>query len=336
MEFEWHTPRSTIFPSGITGIKRRAEYDLRQEQPLAKRLERLSLRPPTDVTNHTNVTNHINFTNAPNPANAVTSLHSQYEGSIHHPLPVSFSSPMVLVQSDCSSFLASATAPFSTPTSAQVATTPKKPRNRNPLAEQRMEVDNDNVVYIDSLDSDTDEEEAATRGKVIFIPDIEKKLNQIPDHILKPGGSDGNGQTGLGGRAASGSTGSNGLNGMDLVLYSVPKSLSMPNENCDGVRKAIIESRKRLREKNEREAREKAEKEALAAAQTQAALAAQAAQNGMMNTTNYIGMGHGMGNSFNAMPDMMNAGGFFGGFNNMTTANNGVADYDPDDMEIEL
>ncbi|CCX16317.1 hypothetical protein FPQ18DRAFT_315422 [Pyronema domesticum] len=310
MEFEWHTPRSTIFPSGITGIKRRAEYDLRQEQPLAKRLERLSLRPPTDVTNHTNVTNHINFTNAPNPANAVTSLHSQYE--------------------------ASATAPFSTPTSAQVATTPKKPRNRNPLAEQRMEVDNDNVVYIDSLDSDTDEEEAATRGKVIFIPDIEKKLNQIPDHILKPGGSDGNGQTGLGGRAASGSTGSNGLNGMDLVLYSVPKSLSMPNENCDGVRKAIIESRKRLREKNEREAREKAEKEALAAAQTQAALAAQAAQNGMMNTTNYIGMGHGMGNSFNAMPDMMNAGGFFGGFNNMTTANNGVADYDPDDMEIEL
>jgi hypothetical protein len=322
-----------MFPSGITGIKRRAEYEL-QEQPLAKRLERLSLRQPSTLSNPTNPTNFA--------ATPLASLQSQHggplnEGSIHPSLPVSISSPMIPVQSDCSPLLASATsslATFATPTSAQVATTPKKPRNRNPLAEQRMEVDNDNVVYIDSLDSDTDEEEAATRGKVIFIPDVERKLNQIPDHILRPGGSDGNGQTGLGGPGNTGGpSGSNGSNGMHLVLYSVPKSLSVPDEHCDGVRKAIIESRKRLREKNEREAREKAEKDAQAAAQAQAA---QAAQNGMMNTTNYVGMGHGMGNSFNATPDMMNAGGVFGGFNNMTTANNGVTDYDPDDMEIEL
>ncbi|KAI5815488.1 hypothetical protein BZA77DRAFT_315931 [Pyronema omphalodes] len=297
MEFEWHTPRTTMFPSGITGIKRRAGYEV-PEQPLAKRLERLSLKQPS-ITNFT--------------ATPFASFQSQHGASA-----------------------TSSLATFDTPTSAQVATTPQKRRNRNPLAEQRMEVDNDNVVYVDSLDSDTDEEEAATRGKVIFIPDIEKKLNQIPDHVLRPGGSDGIGQTGLCGPGNTGeSSGSNGSNGMHLVLYSVPKSLTVPDENCDGVRKAIIESRRRLREKNEREAREKAEKEAQAAAQAQAQ-AAQAAQNEIMNTTNYFGMGHGMGNSFHAMPNMMNAGGGFGGFNNMTTANNGVTHYDPDDMEIEL
>lgn len=85
-------------------------------------------------------------------------------------------------------------------------------------------------VYIHNLDDeladiDSDEE------KLVFLPDIEKKLDmvgRIPKSVL------------LG--EAHPSTGN------EMVLYSVPTSLSVPEEQ-DKVRKAIIESRARAREK---------------------------------------------------------------------------------------
>ena len=90
--------------------------------------------------------------------------------------------------------------------------------------------DTKDKIYIHNLDDeladiDSDEE------KLVFLPDIEKKLEmvgRVPKSVL------------LG--EAHPSTGN------ELVLYSVPSSLSVPEEQ-DKVRKAIIESRARAREK---------------------------------------------------------------------------------------
>lgn len=86
-------------------------------------------------------------------------------------------------------------------------------------------------VYIYNIDDElsSDESDPEEAGKLVFLPDIEKHLRQsrIPPQILA--NSDGE------------------LAGMQMVLYSDPKSLTVP-EDKDSVRKAIIESRHRLRE----------------------------------------------------------------------------------------
>ncbi|UNI23549.1 hypothetical protein JDV02_009366 [Purpureocillium takamizusanense] len=92
--------------------------------------------------------------------------------------------------------------------------------------------DTKHKVYIynmdDELSSSSDNE--SDDGRLVFLPDIEKHLrqNRIPPHVLV--NSDGE------------------LAGMQMVLYSDPKSLSVPEEK-DGVRKAIIEARHRVRER---------------------------------------------------------------------------------------
>jgi len=88
-----------------------------------------------------------------------------------------------------------------------------------------MEVDN--VVYVSDLDSDS---ESDADDKIVFLPDIERKLNKIPYQLA-------------GERSKDLSTST------ELVLYSVPSSISIP-EQKDVVRRAIIESRQRLREKS--------------------------------------------------------------------------------------
>ncbi|KAH7321271.1 hypothetical protein B0I35DRAFT_428928 [Stachybotrys elegans] len=89
--------------------------------------------------------------------------------------------------------------------------------------------DSKHKVYIYNIDDELSDDESVDQGKLVFLPDIEKhlKANRIPPHILA--NKDGE------------------LAGMQVVLYSDPKSLSVP-ENKDSVRKAIIESRHRLRE----------------------------------------------------------------------------------------
>ena len=88
-----------------------------------------------------------------------------------------------------------------------------------------MEVDN--VVYVSDLDSDS---ESDADDKVVFLPDIERKLDRIPYQLLSRRSKD-----------LSTST--------ELILYSVPSSISVP-EQKDVVRRAIIESRQRLRERS--------------------------------------------------------------------------------------
>lgn len=89
-------------------------------------------------------------------------------------------------------------------------------------------------VYIHDLDEELADIESAEE-KLIFLPDIEKKLSKIPQQVLQ-GGRDGEHEN------------------QELVLYSVPKSLSV-DEGHDSVRKAIVEARQRAREKAVEEAR---------------------------------------------------------------------------------
>ena len=93
--------------------------------------------------------------------------------------------------------------------------------------------DTKDKVYIYNLDDElraVDEDEE----KLVFLPDIERKLNKIPESLLR-----GHGQP---------------LANSEVVLYQVPSSLSVPEEQ-DNVRKAIIESRARAREKQLDEAK---------------------------------------------------------------------------------
>lgn len=85
--------------------------------------------------------------------------------------------------------------------------------------------DSKHHIYIYDLDeelagADSDEE------RLIFLPDIEKKLATLPKSIL---------------------TSETAPKGNEVVLYTVPESLSVPRDQ-DNVRKAIIESRARARE----------------------------------------------------------------------------------------
>jgi hypothetical protein len=94
-------------------------------------------------------------------------------------------------------------------------------------------------VYIYNLDDElSDSDSSVDENKLVFLPDIEKRLRQsrIPVSILA--NADGE----LAGRNLSN----------ELVLYNVPSSLTIP-EGQDSVRKAIIETRARAREKARRE-----------------------------------------------------------------------------------
>ena len=95
--------------------------------------------------------------------------------------------------------------------------------------------DTKDKVYIYNLDQelkavDDDEDEE----KLVFLPDIERKLNRIPKSVLR-------GQT-------------EPPANNEMVLYSIPSSLTVPKEQ-DNVRKAIIESRDRARQRQAAEAK---------------------------------------------------------------------------------
>lgn len=93
--------------------------------------------------------------------------------------------------------------------------------------------DSKHKVYIYDLDAELSSDSDNDEGKLIFLPDIQKHLteNRIPRQILANDEGE--------------------LAGMQLVLYSDPKSISIP-ESQDGVRRAIIEARHRARERQKR------------------------------------------------------------------------------------
>ncbi|KAI9886187.1 MAG: hypothetical protein M1823_001982 [Watsoniomyces obsoletus] len=109
-----------------------------------------------------------------------------------------------------------------------------------------MQVDETpNRIYIADIDAELSSDDASDENKVVFLPDVDKRLMKIPKALL---------------------TSQNPplLNThTELVLYSVPSSLSVPAEQ-DNVRKAIIEARARVREEQQREYKLAQEQEAAA------------------------------------------------------------------------
>lgn len=88
--------------------------------------------------------------------------------------------------------------------------------------------DTKNRVYIHDLDEEL-AELSEDESNIVFLPDIEKQLSRIPKQVLI-------------------SERSTQPTGGELVLYTVPSSLSVPPEQ-DSVRRAIIEARERARAK---------------------------------------------------------------------------------------
>lgn len=129
--------------------------------------------------------------------------------------------------------------PVSKPTSQATApaTTPPIVTNGAKTSDDElMQVDETpDRVYIHSLDDELADIES-DEEKLIFLPDIEKRLSKIPQHVLTGRREDDH-------------------EGQELVLYDVPKSLTS-DEGHDAVRKAILETRHRAREKAVEEARQ--------------------------------------------------------------------------------
>ena len=89
-------------------------------------------------------------------------------------------------------------------------------------------------VYIYDLESEIAQIEAE-EPKAIFLPDIEKKISAIPEHLLQSNNNN----------SSSSNT--------QMVLYHIPTSISVPEEQ-DHVRKAILAARARARQKQDRKA----------------------------------------------------------------------------------
>ncbi|KAF5616010.1 hypothetical protein F25303_13646 [Fusarium sp. NRRL 25303] len=125
--------------------------------------------------------------------------------------------------------------PVEQPTTTSISSAAPVPTSSNavsnPVPDESMQLDDSkHKVYIYNIDDElSSDSESDDPGKLVFLPDIEKHLraNRIPPSVLA--NSEGE------------------LAGMQVVLYSDPKSLTVP-EDKDSVRKAIIESRNRTRE----------------------------------------------------------------------------------------
>ncbi|KAL2182409.1 hypothetical protein L209DRAFT_580480 [Thermothelomyces heterothallicus CBS 203.75] len=130
--------------------------------------------------------------------------------------------------------------PVENPDSQPPQPAPSKGSRRHKHALQddsQMQLDDTKYkVYIYNIDdelSSSDNEDGADEGKLVFLPDIEKHLRntRIPTRVLNPGRPDESSSA-----------------GKELVLYQVPSSISIPEEQ-DSVRKAIMEARERARER---------------------------------------------------------------------------------------
>jgi len=115
-----------------------------------------------------------------------------------------------------------------------------KPKSRQNTDEDVMQLDDSkHKVYIYDLDAELSDSSESDDGKLVFLPNIEKHLreNRIPASIR------------------ANSEGELAGNNLQLVLYNVPSSLTVPEEQ-DSVRKAIIETRARARAKQDQKRNE--------------------------------------------------------------------------------
>jgi len=126
--------------------------------------------------------------------------------------------------------------PVETPTPTNSGSTTKPLTQNDSQEDDIMQLDNtEHKVYIYDLDAElSDSESSSDEGKLVFLPDIEKHLREtrIPPHIL------------------ANSEGELAGNNLQMVLYNVPSSLTVPEEQ-DSVRRAIVETRARARARQE-------------------------------------------------------------------------------------
>ncbi|KAF7546237.1 hypothetical protein G7Z17_g8586 [Cylindrodendrum hubeiense] len=120
--------------------------------------------------------------------------------------------------------------PVETPASSQASNSASASRSAT-MPDDTMQLDDSkHKVYIYNIDDElSSDSESSDDGKLVFLPNIEKHLRatRIPPSILANKEGE--------------------VAGMEVVLYTDPKSLTVP-EGKDSVRKAIIESRRRTRE----------------------------------------------------------------------------------------
>ncbi|KAK3336453.1 hypothetical protein B0T19DRAFT_39342 [Cercophora scortea] len=122
--------------------------------------------------------------------------------------------------------------PTSLPTPNSARSSSRR-RQRQTVQDDAMQLDDSkHKVYIYNLEDELSSESEPEDGKLVFLPDIEKHMRNhriLPSYMI-PNKPDAD------------------LASKQLVLYQVPSSISIPEEQ-DSVRKAIIESRARMRER---------------------------------------------------------------------------------------
>ncbi|KAK2046854.1 hypothetical protein LZ31DRAFT_178218 [Colletotrichum somersetense] len=131
-----------------------------------------------------------------------------------------------------SSMAPNAVSMTSSPSASPTSRRRRRDRKPPPSGEEVMQLDDTkHKVYIFNMDDELSSSESEPDdGKLVFLPDMEKHLRttRIPPSLL----ANHEGQ----------------LAGMQVVLYNEPVSLTVPPEQ-DSVRKAIVESRTRMRER---------------------------------------------------------------------------------------
>ncbi|KAJ4987415.1 hypothetical protein SVAN01_07153 [Stagonosporopsis vannaccii] len=113
------------------------------------------------------------------------------------------------------------------PNAPSTARRPRAPRPA-PADDAMLVEDTPHRVYIHDLAAELSDTDSDSENPV-FLSDIEKHLSKIPRHVLlgpPPKPTEHN----------------------QMVLYNVPASLTVPHEH-DNVRKAIVEARQRIRER---------------------------------------------------------------------------------------
>lgn len=197
----------------LHGKKRAADGQLESEQRLSKRFDLLNLGMP-----HTLCPFPFPF-----PAPLADTIP---DNGTRLYLPVAGSSDPALTPDHRAK-----QSPKPVPAAASPGTKKKRDRPRRPpcSTEDCMQVeDTPHRVYIADLDAELSDIES-DEDNPIFLQDIEKHLAKIPKHVLmgpEPKPTKDN----------------------QLILYNVPSSLTVP-EAQDSVRKAIVEARGRIRER---------------------------------------------------------------------------------------
>ncbi|KAL8417805.1 hypothetical protein RB594_001437 [Gaeumannomyces avenae] len=131
---------------------------------------------------------------------------------------------------------ASAPSPTPKPSTSPISDPVVAADSRHPVApaaqDAMMQLDGSKYkVYIYNIDDELSSDSEPDEARLVFLPDIEKHMRKSRVSMIPP---------------AVPPNPHGELAGKELVLYSVPSSLSVPQEH-DSVRKAIIDARTRAR-----------------------------------------------------------------------------------------